>query len=155
MVMLLQHWLQTKTQREKLILSWGGVIAILLLIYAYLWLPLSNNLAQQRALYLNHITQLQWMQQHQRIAPINNTHDNILITVERAIVSSHLSSQLNDVDQSGTHQISLHFNGVGFHALMQMLQTLWTQQGIFVRQIKLSQTTLAGTVQGAVTLAQS
>jgi general secretion pathway protein M len=127
----LQQWWSQLAEREKRMVSIGGVIVSIFILYAGIWHPFLNHLQEMRhRIHANQQT-LRWMQEadkslqklenqtekkNQAIAPVV-----LLGLLQKQINDTGLASNLTSLKQSGTDAIEMQFQKVDFDKLMGFL----------------------------------
>ena len=153
-VMNIRNWWDTLQERERQMLSIGGVIGGILFVYAVLWSPLSNAVddqkiqvqSQQQLLQYIHRAQVTISQYKAMGITIENASnsDGLLSLVEQTAAAAQLSDALKQVQQTANNQLTLTFENVSFDLLMQWLQTLSTTHGVSVSEISATRLPTSG-----------
>ena len=161
---MIQQWWQGLSERERRIVSVGGIAAVILLVYWLIWSPLTENVNQMKSQVIFQQNTYRWMQRAtQQIGQLKQAgfsdahhHDEaILVLVERALAQQKLSLYLRHVQQPQGNQLVLTFHKVPFDRLMSCLQTLAQEVNIEVLQFNASKTKVIGAVDAQVTLEQT
>lgn len=131
--------------RERQILSIGGVLVGILFIYAVIWSPLSNAVANQKTRLQSQQQLLQYIQNANRLIAqykasgiavhVATTDTNLLSEAQKTLSKQGLSVFLKQVQQPTSNQLSLTFDAVPFDHLMAWLENLTTTRGVKVLQL--------------------
>lgn len=142
--MNIQNWWDSLQDRERQMLSVGGIIGGILFVYAVLWNPLSDAVdnqkmalqSQQQLLHYIHrasATISQYKAMGITVETTSNS-DGLLSLVEQTAASAQLSDHLKQVQQTAKNQLSLTLENVPFDSLLQWLQALSTSHGVRVSE---------------------
>ncbi len=150
-----EFW-QARNPRERVILSYGGVILLLALLYGLAWLPvsegrkkLSRNLPQLRvdAAQMRAGAQELTGLQANTGAPLGDTRQ----AVESGLQIANLRDKVSAIDRIDAQRVRLTLNGVAFDALLVFFENMQTQQRLRVETLQI-QAAESGRVKGSVTL---
>lgn len=140
--MSIRAWWENLLERERRMLSVGGFIVGILVIYALIWSPLSNLVFDYKTQVTSKRQLLVFLQRaSQKISQLQSSgisvdasvkSGGLLTVVEQSLSSQQLSHYLKQVQQPTQNQITLNFDNVPFDKLMQWLQMLITTQGVRV-----------------------
>lgn len=160
-----ENWVKVKdrwnalAKREKQMLSIGGGIVLLFLLYQCLWSPLLDHVEQLREKLQSSQKLLSWMQEADKKISVNAapSHPNVspmmlLSQVKTQIQNANLAQNLKELKQSGSDTIEVHFQKVDFNALLQLLSNLSKNQGITLAKIAVVGLSTPGTVNADVYL---
>jgi len=130
--------------RDQRILVLGSLIAVAILIYAFVWSPLQNNLKQLRPLVVSQSADLAWMQQHlawmqqqaSRIRQLNKVGNSkksmnalpLLTVVDQTAKSEKIRDKIKQIQpgkESGTAKI--WFDKVVFEDWLRWLDKISAQ----------------------------
>lgn len=160
--MNLKSWWENLSDRERQMVSIGGVIVGVLFVYMTIWSPLSDAVADRKMQVTTHRQLLQYLQRaSQTIAQLKSDgivvdssgNVDLLSLAEQTLSQQSLSTYLKQVQQPQQNQIALTFKNVPFDKLMQWLQTMTTQHDIKVQQFTAKRLPTIGTANVQMTLA--
>ncbi len=153
--MNIRAWWEGLLDRERQMVSIGAAIVGVLMIYALIWSPLSDAVADRKTQVESQQHLLIYLQQASakitRLKAsgisVDATVDNagLLALVEQTLGSQQLNSYLKQVQQPQQNQITLTFEKVPFDKLMQWLQMLSTSHGIHVQNLSATRLVVIGT----------
>lgn len=159
--MMLTNWWLERTQRERYIISIGGAIATVLIVYVLIWEPLTAHIANLRQDVLQDNALLSWMdsaasridqfrkQGYTRKQPSTQA---LLVTVEQSLMQSKLSQYVANTQQQSNQQINLALKNVPFDRMMDWIETLWKVNNITVTNLAATNTRTTGVVTASITL---
>lgn len=158
--MMLKTWWQERSFREQKNLKIGGIVIALLLGYFILWQPLDEAIATKKTLRETTQATFIWMQQADaRLQSLNPSEKmpafnarSPLASIQEALEQLAISDTPSELTQTEPHKIRLHFETVGFDALIALLTQLWETNRIAVEKIKITKTNTAGVVQAEIML---
>lgn len=149
--------------RERWMVAAGALFSLLVLVYVFIWQPLSAAASQEQAKAQSQAQLLNWMQHaDRRIAlakaqgvDLVSTQAPILLTaVETAFSQCHLSQAIQSVQQPSHNEVSLFLRNIPFDQSVDCLQNLAKREGIVPKQLTATATTTPGLVDLQVTLIQ-
>ena len=158
----IKTWWFNLAERERKMLSVGGVVVGVLLFYTIIWGPSFSVVSMYETRVNTQRSLLQYLQaakmqiqqyQTQGIQVVSTSHGNLLTTVEQSATQHHLTTFLKQVEQAQANHVTATFEKVPFDQCMEWLQELSMISG--VRVISLSATRLStptGTADLTVTL---
>lgn len=158
----IKNWWGGLLDRERHMLTVGGILVGIFLIYAAIWSPLSNavqdkktEVVTQRKLlrYLQHASSTISELKTEGIHVSAASNADLLSLAEQTLSQQDLSHFLKQVQQPTQNQIALTFENAPFDKLMQWVQTLATQQGVRVTQLSAQRLPMIGTANVKMTLA--
>jgi general secretion pathway protein M len=127
----LQQWWSQLAEREKRMVSVGGVIVTIFILYAGMWHPFLSHLQTMRNRIHADQQTLRWMQEadkslqklenqtekkNQAISPVA-----LLGLLQKQINEAGLATNLTGLKQSGNDAIEIQFQKVDFDKLMSFL----------------------------------
>ena len=138
----MKDWYLALSERERLILSFGGGAALVLLAWALVWAPVMDDLGRLRQRVAAQEADLAWLQdaavearrlQAQAAAgPTRNRGTSLLTLVEQTTRAAGINEQVNRVDPQGPGRVQVRLSGVPFDDVVRWLGRLRTQHGIRV-----------------------
>jgi len=162
--MNIKLWWENLSERDQLVLGVGGTISLILIIYLFIWTPLSDAVVHETIQMKKQQSLLRYLQQSYLkiqafqaggVSETEKTSGPLLTVVESSLASQQLSSFLQQVQQSQDNQMQLTFQKVPFDKLMRWLQTLWTTNGISVTTFSASRLPVMGIVDAEIILKHS
>ncbi|EKD77956.1 MAG: hypothetical protein ACD_42C00104G0002 [uncultured bacterium] len=158
--MIKDHW-DNLSERERRVLSIGGVLVFIFLVYALLWSPLSDavsdyhhRVVEQRQLlqFLKNAQQKIQLFEKQGVVVGSGNDSDLLTLTEKTLSSQHLSMYLKQVQEPKQKKITLTFEKVPFDALMQWLNQLIKLRNVDVTQFSAEKLPDVGTANVTMTL---
>jgi general secretion pathway protein M len=123
--------------RERIVLAGGGTLALVMLGYALLWVPLQRDLSHLRTAVPKEQAQLTRMrtQVHEIAvlrarAPAAGNSSNLLTTLERSAQEHKLRQYITRMEPDPVNGVRVSLDAVAFTALMQWLADLQKQSGV-------------------------
>lgn len=157
----MKTWWQGLSERDRRVLSVGGVSAALLLLYALAWLPLDRSREALRVQAAALDASYRWMQaaapEVQRLsagAGAGMTPDgrSLLARADAGARESGVGSALLRVEPVAEGQVRMVFQQVGFDALMGWLEQFSRSQGVRVIEFNVQTTGASGQVDARIGL---
>lgn len=160
----MKKWWLSLADRERKIISLGGLAAALLVGYTLLWSPLTTSVTTLRT--HSHAQQklFVWMQHAERriqqlknagFSEQQNSNEAILVLAEKTLTESKLSRYLRHVQQLQANQLLLKFHKAPFDQLMKWLQILTRQNSVAVQKLTVDKAKSSGTVNATIMLQQN
>ena len=150
----------TMSQREQRLLKFGGIAAVLILIFGVL-IPLDSSVAKARARVIQKQNDLVWMR---GVAPVlaasgparqpGGTGESLIVIVDRSARESGLGKALAGSEPSGPGGIQVRMEKASFDAMVAWLSRLSQQSGIGVDGASIDTTGTPGIVNAAIVLRQ-
>jgi len=159
----MSKWWQSLSDRERVILGIGGILAILLLSYTFLWSPLSTRVSALQSYTHSQQQALQWMRVAERrieqlksegFSAIRTNDRSILVRTEKTLTQHKLSRYLQKVQQPKSNQLVLQLDKAPFDDLIQWLQLMTRQGGVVIQKFTADKTKPLGTVNAVIMLQQ-
>lgn len=157
----MKEWWQDRSARERSILSLGGVVVIVLLIYFILWLPVSHHVNNIKQNAIANQALLSWMQAanhaiqtHQSAkGPTQMTSaSERLAVVQDSLAQVHFKKAVSKLAQTEHNDVRIEITSVNFDNLMTWLVGLWQSHGIIASQAAIKRLTDQGTVSANLVL---
>lgn len=155
----MQYWQQLST-REKTLVSLGGAVVALFIMYLLILKPsldrieqLKNNIRQQSSLlsYMQTtVTDIQLLKKNEPDNPVFSD-GSITSIVELTLNQGALQNVSKQVRQAN-NQVSVQFNAVPTLDLLNWLSALWQQHRISVVKLELYRTETQGTIRANIDL---
>jgi general secretion pathway protein M len=156
----LRDWFYSLQPREKLYLV-GGVAALtLMVVYLWLWHPLTSSVARLNEMSIQQQKDIAWMQaasssigQLQQNSQRRGGNRSMLSAVDQAINNSNLKAGLERMEPDGQNSVKLWLTKSPFDEIVAMLGQLEQTQGIAVQTLAMtSSADGAGLVEARITL---
>ena len=157
----IKNWWGNLLDRERQMLTIGGIVVGVLFIYGVIWSPLSDAVQDHKTAVTTQEKLLRYMQQtSSTIAALKAegiqvsaaSNADLLSLAESTLSQQQLSSYLKQVQQPAQNQIVFTFENVPFDKLMQWLQTLAITHGVRVTQLSAERLPMIGTANVKMTL---
>ena len=147
----------TMSEREQKIVKFGGIGAVLVLIFGVL-IPLDSSVTKARARISQKQADLVWMR---NVAPVlmergpahsGGTGESLIVIVDRSARESGLEKALAGSEPSGPGGIQVRMEKAPFDALVGWLSRLSQQNGIGVDGASIDTAGAPGVVNAAIVL---
>ena len=133
---LLSRW-RALELRERIVIASGTVIALVMLFYAFVWMPMQRDLSHLRVNVPKTRTELVLMRAQARevkklqavSGPVASAGD-LLTKLERSAVERGLRRNISRMEPDGDHAVRLALDGIRFNDLMRWLADLHQQVGV-------------------------
>jgi general secretion pathway protein M len=156
-------WWAQLAQREQRMLTIGGIAAAFFILYAGIWMPIANHLADMRTAIVKDQKTLQWMQsadkeisslegQSKQQQAKSVTPVELLSIMQKTIEEAGLTLALKQAKQAAGNAIVMHFQKADFDRLMALLIITLKEQNVTVTQFSSTATKTPGVVNADVTL---
>jgi len=153
-------WWLGLSDRDRRVLSIGGALALLLLVYALAWLPLERAREALRVQATATDASLRWMQ---AAAPevarmrgqggaLRQDSRSLLARVDAGARAAGLGNALLRVEPVGDGQVRLAFQQAGFDPLMSWLEDFARSDGVRVTELNVQSTGATGQVDARIGL---
>ena len=148
----------TMTPREQQLVKYGGIAAVVVLIFGVL-LPLDSSVAKARSRITQKQTDLVWMR---GAAPVlaqsgparQGNGESLIVVVDRSARESGLGSALAGSEPAGPGTINVRLQKASFDAMVGWLSRLSQQNGISVDSASIDTAGAPGVVTAALVLHQ-
>lgn len=160
--MNIRAWWDSLLERERRILSIGGVLVGIFLLYVVIWSPLSNAVSNAKTRAQSQQQLLRYLQNAEKLIAqykalgiathAEITRADLLSEAQETLSKQGLSSFLKQVQQPTSNQLSLTFDAVPFDHLMAWLENLTTTRGVKVLQLSATRLPEMGMVEVKVVL---
>ena len=157
----IKAWWSQLEPREKNILFYGGLLALLFIFYFFMWRPFTSSIQTKRAEISNKIALVNWMKETvpqlkaiktKQSKKTTTQKESLLIIVEQSLKKGRLSSVKPDITQSNS-QVNVTFKTVAFTDLVFWLSKLQKEYALQVTTININATKESGVVKATLTLA--
>jgi len=160
-MILLKQWWQQLSKREQVLLTFGGFVAVNLMYYAIFLAPLSESIERQKrqlAAQRNELHQLDILgqqaialRQQKRTRP-STPVGNMLRFVDRSAREHGIASAIQRVRPDSERSVRLWFSQVPFPKLLQWLDTIDRDYGVYMESSQLQRGDAPGLVEGQLKL---
>jgi general secretion pathway protein M len=149
----------TLSEREQRLVKYGGIGAVLILIFGVL-IPLDSSVAKARARITQKQADLVWMK---NVAPVlasqgpmraAGTGESLIVIVDRSTRESGLEHSLAGSEPNGPGGIQVRMEKAPFDAMIGWLSRLSQQNGIGVDGASIDSAGAPGLVNAAIVLRQ-
>ena len=149
----MMNWFESLAQRERLFVSVGGVVLLVALIYAFVWLPLDKgqqSMSASIATWERSLADLQPLSSLQLGNSINgptagaNSPQTPVVIVDQTLRARGLDNSLKRSQPTTTNGIRIEFENIAFDDLVLWLGDLSVQFGMHVTTGSMSATSQAG-----------
>lgn len=156
----LQEWFRSLAPRERLLVSVGGVVVTITVLYLGIWEPLSKahskremDLAAAQALAQRLEVIAGSVQRAQGAGGVVvDTSASLLSTVDQVSKSGTLGKPLTRIQPEGDHEVKIWIDEVSFEALVRWISELEGKYGISIQTADLDRGTLPGQVNARLSL---
>ncbi len=145
--------------RERVALAGGGTLALILLGYALLWVPVQRDLSRLRVLVPKEHEQLLVMRaQAQEIArlraraPVSANAGNLLTTLERSATEHQLRQYITRMEPDPSNGVRVSLDAVAFDALLRWLADLQRDASVRAQNVSITAQAEAGMVNARLLL---
>jgi type II secretory pathway component PulM len=148
----------TMSEREQKLVKFGGIGAVLVLIFGVL-MPLDSSVAKARARITQKQADLAWMK---NVAPVLQalpqrgvgTGESLIVIVDRSTRESGLEKAMAGSEPNGPGGIQVRMEKASFDAMIAWLSRLSQQNGIGVDGASIDSAGAPGLVNAAIVLRQ-
>lgn len=160
----MKAWYQSLSERDRMILTWGGGLAILLLGYFMLWDPLSTSVSKQKQqleVKQQTLAQMQqWSIEIRKLkarnpAQVDTSNRSLISLVDEKLRSSGMKSSLDRMEPEGQDKVRLWLKDSDFNRIINLLGQLHQQYGIHVESASISTTDKPGAASVKLNLSRS
>lgn len=158
----MKEWWGRLNDREQTVMITGAIIIAIVLVYSYVWSPLTGTVIKQRQALLQKQQTLIFMQQAiiklqaqpttKSIKHYKIDANDLLTTIDTALTDNQLKSYVSQFKQPESGKAIVNFDAVPFDDVYQWLTKLWQQYQIKVLQLNLTPLAKPGLVKLQVTL---
>lgn len=158
----MKNWWQNLEQRERWILTAGGVVVMLAILYLLVWEPVSKGVTNLQRDVQGRRGTLQWMQTASgEVATLNATARprgrglggrSLLSVVDQSARRSQLGPALKRVEPEGKNKVRVWLENVPFDSVVSWIGRMDNRYGVVVDSIRVERQKEAGKVNARVTL---
>jgi general secretion pathway protein M len=153
-------WWQRQSARDRVVLSAGALLVVLLLGWAYAWLPLQQSRTALAAEVAQAEADLVWMRS---VAPelqglrsagtatgLDRAGRSLLALADGTAREAGLGAAMQRIEPAGAGRVNLWFEHVPFDALVGWLESLHQRYGVDVDELLVERAVDTGTVNARV-----
>lgn len=157
----LQEWFRGLAPRERLLVSVGGVVVAITILYLGIWEPLNKAHSKREA----DLAAAQVLAQRLEViaatvqgsragggAPVIDSGASLLSAVDQASKGGTLGKPLSRIQPEGDSEVKVWIDGVNFEALIRWISELEGRYGISIRTADIDKDTLPGQVNARLSL---
>lgn len=154
----MRDWFTGLETRERLILSAGGVLAVVIVWWGLIWMPLSSRNLELTEAVTEKQRMLATLQRARAVAPAPGlqvdaaTRQSLVLLVDQTHRSFGLDGRLLRTQPDGTDGIRVTFQEAAFDGLVGWLGTMQTSYGIAVESATIDGARSAGVVNATIVL---
>lgn len=157
----IKEWWQHLGPREQKLVSYGGIITLLLLFFAFIWLPEMQFVSLTRNKIPHTRNLVVWMQAADRKLSLASHENNdkpiltpvgLLSTLQNRINRMNMQNALQQLKQISNEAIELNFNEVEFDNLISLLLETCKNPSVKIEQLSASASKNSGMVKARVVL---
>ncbi len=158
----MREWIGGLERRERLFLTWGGIITIALMIYLFALEPLGEGINQKEVQIANQQQQLLKLQklvnEYKKIGPGNgqaaqkNSSASMLSLIDLTSTKFGLKSSVKRITPDGKNKVRIRLENATFDKVVSWLVTLAKEYRINVETLNLRPNEAQGSVNGNLTL---
>lgn len=148
------------SERDRIVIFYGGIIAGLLLFYFLIWSPLSEK--NDDLIQSNNQTRelIDWMQKakvqliqlHQQSKNKAPSAASLLSTIEQSIKRDRLDSTNPDIKQQEKNRVQVTFAEVDFVTVMRWIEDVQTASASKIVKVSIQKSSKPGRVHLDITL---
>lgn len=154
----MKEWFLSREPRERIILAVGAAIAVIVIAWRLVWVPLANGVERLDASVESQSRLLVDAQSAAAIPTSDASRpraaQSLYVVVDRTARSHGVFESLTQTRQDGTTGLSVEFRAAPFDALLAWLVTLENEHGITVQTARVNRAQQVGLVNGQVLLTQ-
>lgn len=155
----MKEWFLSREPRERLILAIGAAAAIVIVLYGFVWRPLSTGTEDLRNGVASKTRLLVDLQQAAALAPQQASNgprsgagQSLVVLVDRTAQSHELAGALTRTRPDGTNGINVTFQNAAFDSLLRWLVTLEREYAVSVESASVTGSRQPGLVNGQLFL---
>jgi type II secretory pathway component PulM len=147
-------WLAGLSERERLLVTWGGVVAIFLLVVGVAILPLYSAASRAEQRVERKRNDLAWMHsvagELRAAGPAQASGQSLVLIVDQTARAAGLAASLRDTQPSGTGGIRVRLESAPFDVIVAWLGDLSRRQGLIVESATVDRTSRTGIVNASL-----
>jgi general secretion pathway protein M len=156
-----EAWLAGLSERERRMVTWGGLAAAVLLFLGAIVLPLYAAAGRVERRVEQKQQDLEWMRsvagELRAAGPAGATGSgqSLIVIVDQSARTAGLSSALTGTQPSGTGGVRVRLEGASFDTVVAWLASLEQQYGLRIESATIDRGALSGIVNASVILRNS
>ena len=147
-------WLASLSERERRLVSWGGIGAAVLLIVGLLILPLYTAANSAESRVERKRRDLAWMRtvapELREAGPAAASGQSLVLIVDQTARAAGLAGSLRDTQPSGTGGIRIRLESAPFDVIVAWVADLAQRQGLVVESATVDRTPRTGVVNASL-----
>ncbi|MBD8525555.1 type II secretion system protein GspM [Pseudomarimonas arenosa] len=153
-------WWQNLSERDQRMLRWGGFLALALLLYGALWIPLGRDRDAWRTRAEAADSAWAFMRDALANGPIaaspsaHGDNRSLLARIDSGAREAGLGGVLLRVEPVNQRQVRVYFQGAPFDRLMEWLQPTAQRYQIRVEELSIRRSEGVGLVEARLTLSE-
>lgn len=154
----MQEWFEKLSQRERQLVSWGAVAALLVVLVGWLW-PLNRHTSEARTRIESKQRDLDFVQaavpEIIAAGPITSAgpgNEPLVVLVDRVARESGLAAALTSSEPSGSTQLRVRLSNASFDSVVAWLARLGQQHGVRVTSANIDAAGAPGLVNASIEL---
>jgi general secretion pathway protein M len=158
----MRDWFDSLAPRERLLVTAGGVLVVVLVFWAIILAPLSSKVRQLSERVEGKKSTLAWMSAAAAeitsagavAASAGNPDQSLVVVIDRTARQSGLGETITRNQPVGDDGIRVRMEGAGFDTVTQWLGQLQTAHGLSLEAATFERGSVNGTVTASITLRQ-
>lgn len=156
----MNNWWQSRAPRERLVLAGGMAAVLVALLYALVWEPLHEALAQRQQTIQDQRVTLQWMQEkmdelEQLRAQVPHTDPStpvpsLLGVLESSARAAGLRERITRMEPAGENRVQVSLRNASFDRSLQWMIALQERYGIEADENTMSAADRRGEVNATI-----
>lgn len=155
---MIQDYWNAMSTKDKRTLTIGGVLAIIMLIYAFIYSPLQTSIHELRQQVLDKKETLLWMQSvrselettKHKSKPI--AHNKLLSLVNNDLQQRNFKAFPSRLQMGSTNDVQVNFERVPVNMLLEWVWRLNTRYSVAIKQFDLQRSNTQGVVKASIRL---
>jgi type II secretory pathway component PulM len=147
-------WRAGLAERERRLVTWGGVGAVALLFLSLIVLPLYSTAGHAEQRVERKRNDLAWMQsvagELRAAGPAQASSQSLVLIVDQTARSAGLAASLRDTQPSGTGGIRVRLESAPFDVMVAWLADLSQHQGLVIESATVDRTSGTGIVNASL-----
>ncbi len=156
----MEKWLRTLSERDRIFVLYGGVLAGILLFYFMIWSPLSqknadlivSNTQTRDLIDWMQKTKLQLVQLHQQSKNKSALNTSLLSAIEQSVKRNRLDSAAGEIKQLENNRVQVSFAKVDYLPVMRWIEDVQVTSASKIDKVSIQKTEKPGVVHVELTL---
>ena len=153
----MMRMLESMEPRERVMVTGGGIIAALILLWAFVWNPISSG---RETLRLQVDNKVQVLNNLHRVSAISANEEaagttggqTLFVLIDQTAQSHGLQGAITRARPNGANEINVSFTNASFDSLLTWLIALQRQSNVYVDGASINTARQRGLVSGQVLL---